>query len=167
MKAVLFCLFIFLICVAADDANAAKQNVCVKSDGSTVVKRRCRSKRGETKFNALEFAESLVGPQGPKGDTGPQGVTGPPGFADYEELYLSNSIVIGSIGEINSDDCPLGKEAIGASCIVNSTNAALIYSARIAGNEDGTWKWRCQWRNLTGSTINTTANITVFCADVE
>ncbi len=57
----------------------AAKKVCVKADGSVVVKKRCKTKKNEQKLN-LDTISTLSkgekGEKGERGDAGPQGVQG-------------------------------------------------------------------------------------------
>ena len=54
------CIFIY-----ADTAQAAPQRVCMKADGSIVVKRRCKASKGQTEVSINSL--STQGTQGPAG----------------------------------------------------------------------------------------------------
>ncbi|MCB0334219.1 MAG: collagen-like protein [Bdellovibrionales bacterium] len=65
-----------------EDAHALNSKVCLKSNGSLVVKRRCSAKKGESTLSLGDISASIqseAGPQGPKGDSGAAGPQGPQG----------------------------------------------------------------------------------------
>lgn len=71
----------FLVLTLSTEVYAGPQRLCQKSDGSFVVKRRCKAKRGETQLSIDVLGSSLVqagaaGPQGPAGANGKDGVSG-------------------------------------------------------------------------------------------
>ena len=56
-----------------NNAFAARQKACLKEDGSVVIKRRCRAKKGEAVLNLSDISATLQGPKGEKGDQGEDG----------------------------------------------------------------------------------------------
>lgn len=65
--------------IIPDTAYAAKQKVCVKKDGRVVIKRKCRARRNETRFNLSVLTNTIQGAEGKQGEPGPKGDTGAPG----------------------------------------------------------------------------------------
>ena len=83
-----------LVCFAhvPSVAIAAKQRICLTTDGSLLVKKRCKTSAGELVLSLTELSASLgttegtEGPAGPQGATGPQGPAGPQGVKGDQGL---------------------------------------------------------------------------------
>lgn len=71
--------FLLSLLLCPNLSFASRQKVCIKEDGSVVVKRKCRASKGLTELSLSVIATSINSIPGSKGEIGPQGPAGPEG----------------------------------------------------------------------------------------
>ncbi len=153
-------------------AHAARK-VCVKANGKAVVKRKCRTVKGEIQLelsslvSALQGPEGAQGPQGPQGIQGEEGPEGSSGISGFERLETLHSSTVGAglSRAVFSPECPDGKAIISGSCMTNTLSMNLTSSTRWSGATGN--RWRCDWYNWTISPVPADLSAEVVCAYID
>ncbi|MCB0318497.1 MAG: collagen-like protein, partial [Bdellovibrionales bacterium] len=162
---------------------AKKQALCLTSEGKLIVKRKCKTNKGESTLDAeglgnLVDVNSVPGPsgdQGPKGDEGSQGPQGDEGPAGQDGSFDISPVLASHNPTINPGThyvafggfCPNGKYSVAGSCVAPQNSALTLVSHGVNSPQlSDHFSYTCIWRNDTGAPVQEALTVKFFCLSI-